>query len=515
MKLQDLKTTLNDEKQLTENGAVGFKTTGKELLDLNFAASSLRHLDENKIYDRFVKAFYEDKLLAIKWLYFLRDVRGGMGERRSFRAILKNLAHVQPNLVKQLIPITAEYGREDDLWCLLDTDVRDDVIKYIRIKLVSDTKNASEGKPISLLGKWLPSSYSKKEEKRKWAQIIYSGLGMTKKEYDEVLKTLRNKLDVIECKISRNEWEEINYPAVPSKANLLYRNAFLRHDEERRRAYLASLVKGETKINAGALFPHDVVHSYSMGYWRNLKKYDESLEQLWKSLNKYAIEGEGVIVVADGSGSMTSGVDSNSNVTALEVANALAIYFSEGLSGEFKDKYITFSARPQLVDMSKCNSLKEKLEVAYRYNEVANTNIEAVFDLILETAVRNGYTQKEMPSNVLILSDMEFDSCATDNSHASDWSYSHGMRSTLFDEIAKKYAAHGYKMPRLTFWNLCSRTGTIPVKQNDMGVSLVSGFSPAIVKMVMSNKTDPYEVLVEQLNVPRYDLVEEAFNKVK
>ena len=193
---------------------------------------------------------------------------------------------------------------------------------------------------------------------------------------------------------------------------------------------------------------------------------------------------------------------------ALEVVNALAIYFAEKNYDDFKDKYITFSSRPQLVDFSQCDSLRDKLRVAYRHNECSNTNIEKVFDLILTTAVNNHMKQEDMPRNVLIISDMEFDSCATCN-NGSRW-YANRPDARLFEVIKKRFENAGYQMPRLVFWNVNSRTGTIPVKENDLGVALVSGFSTNVCKMVMSGKTDPYECLVETLMSERYDAVEAA-----
>ena len=239
--------------------------------------------------------------------------------------------------------------------------------------------------------------------------------------------------------------------------------------------------------------------------YNELKNKYEALEQMWISLTDIG-NIENTIVVADGSGSMTVTVDHNSSVTALEIANALAIYCGERCSGEFKDKYITFSNRPQLVDMTTAHSLHDKLEIAYRHGEVANTNIEAVFDLILTTAIKNNMTQDEIPQNVLILSDMEFDTCAMGNRGR--------VNATLFDNIADKYAEHGYKLPRLVFWNLNSRTGTIPVKQNEMGVALVSGFSTNIMKLVLNGELDPYVALVKELNSERYNAVEEALNTI-
>ena len=383
------------------------------------------------------------------------------------------------------------------------------MIDYIekRLKLDCDLMNA--GSNVSLLAKWLPSATTSSKESRKYASMIYHDLNMSKTEYRKVLKKLRDYIDVVESKMSRNEWSDIDYSHVPSKANILYRNAFMRHDEERRTEYLESLQKGETKINSSVNYPHDIVHAYDVNlpnrWFRSSDdtntKVDETLEQLWKSLPDYGSLDEGTIVVADGSGSMTVRIG-NSKVEALEVANALAIYFSERLKGEFKDKYITFSENPKLVDLSKCSTLRDKIVEALRHSEVANTNIYRVFKLILDVAIKNGYSQEDLPKSILILSDMEFD-CGTE-----------GWDQTLFEAISEEYKEHGYMLPRLVFWNLCSRTGTIPIKENPLGVALVSGFSPAITDMVLSGELDPYKCLVDKLNSDRYTPIEKALESV-
>ena len=512
--MNSLKTEMNNQTQRTENGAVGFKTTGKALLDLNFGVSSLRNQTEDLIESKFVDAFYEDKLIATKWLFYLRD-RDGIGERRSFRVMMKYLASNHPEIAKAVLALIPEYGRFDDVFCLMDSTLRYDVIDLIKKQLNSDAKNMMENKPISLLAKWMPSINASSFETKKLAKELRKELGMTEAQYRKTLSKLRKYLDVVEVKMSAKEWENINYSTVPSRANLVYNSAFLRNDEERRRTYLAALERGDknVKINASVLFPHDIVHKYTEGRCSiRGKAKDVALEELWKALPDY-VKGHGnTICVADGSGSMTSRVG-NTGVTALDVANALAIYFAERSSGQFKDNYITFSANPKLVDFSKAKTLKEKIEIALKHDEIANTNIEAVFDLILKTAIKNNMTQEELPQNILILSDMEFDSCATTNRSNGYWGRCRPDQ-TLFDTFAQKYAEHGYKLPRLVFWNICSRTGTIPVKQNDLGVALVSGFSPAIVKMVLSNSIDPYECLLEQLNTERYQQVEDAVKDI-
>lgn len=504
-----MQNTLNDEfnVSVSENGALGYRTSGKELLDLNFAVASLRGASEQAIVEKFTKAFFEDKILAMKWLFFARDARGGLGERRLFRIVLKSLIENNPEMVIPVINLIPEYGRYDDLWCLLDNQESAKVVyNIVEEQLIEDLHNMKENKPISLLAKWLPSPNASSEKTKKYAKQIYKTFGLTEREYRQILSRLRKYLDVVEVKMSAKNWSEIRYEAVPSRANLIYNGAFLRNDEERRREYLGRLEKGETKINASTLYPHDIVHKYSGRYHK-----DATIEALWKALPD-TVQGCGnTIVVADGSGSMTCNIGGNTRVTALEVANALAIYFAEHSSGEFKDKYITFSERPQLVDFSNANSLYDKLRIAITHSECANTNIEKVFDLILTTAIKHNMSQKDMPKNVLIISDMEFDSCAT-SGDSNRWSRNK-PNQRLFDVIAKRYTDAGYQLPRLVFWNVNSRTGTIPVKENDLGVALVSGFSVNIVKMVMSGKTDPYECLLETLNSERYAPVEDALKQ--
>lgn len=516
MFMSAMRNELNNEKQTTENGAVGYRTTGKKLLDLNFSVASLRSASEQEIINKFMDAYWEDPVVAIKWLWYSRDCREGLGERRLFRIILKHLAQEKTEVVKAVLKFVGEYGRYDDLWCLLDTDLKQNVISGVAEQLSEDMENMKRSKSISLCSKWCPSENCSSKETKRYATIVRKGLGMTPRNYRKMLSRMRKYIDVVECKMSAREWGGINYEAVPSRANLIYNNAFLRNDEERRRAYLNALEKGEAKINAGTLFPHDIIHKY--GY---ASRTDAALEGMWKALPD-TVKGCGnTIVVADGSGSMTCNVGGKTSVTALDVANSLAIYFAERSSGEFKDKYITFSERPQLVDFSNAKTLRDKINIARAHNEVANTNIEAVFDLILSTAVNNHMRQEDIPANVLIVSDMEFDSCATSGvptTTINSWGWCPSSRvrptTTLLDTIAKKYAAYGYKLPRLVFWNVNSRTGTIPVKENDLGVALVSGFSVNIVNMVMSNKLDPYECLLDVLNVERYQAIEDAIRDI-
>lgn len=514
MKIEDIKNELNSELQRTENGALGYATSGKALLDMNFKTSSMRNMSDKDILALFHEAMAEDPKITIKWLFFLRDREQGMGERKSFRIMLKDLCEDRPNLVMKLIPLVLYYGRWDDLWRLLDSDnakVFNTLIDIVGDQLSTDIQNAQLNKPISLLGKWLPSLSSKKQENRRWAAKIRKALFLSKEEYRNICTSLRKYLDVVEVKMSDKEWSKINYESVPSRANLLYRNAFLRNDAARRAKYLESLQRGETKINAKVLSAADIVHSYcdQSGWYNQVESYDESLEQLWKNLPNYMPDGASAIVVSDSSGSMTTRVG-NTNLTAYQVAEALAIYMSERLTGEFKDCFITFSSKPQLLNMSNFKSLHEKLKYYDSEALMSNTNIKAVFDLILRVAVNNHYSQEDLPQNIIICSDMEFD---TAQGYSPFWSRNDTRCSKAdFEAIKDEYAQYGYKMPSLTFWNICGRTNTVPLQENELGVHLLSGFSQAIVYMAFSTKLDPYECLIERLNSERYDMVEEVLS---
>lgn len=497
--MNKMKETLDEEfnENITENGAVGYKTTGKAILDFNYKVSSYRNKSKEEIIKDFNKVWLDDKVLAMKFLFFIRDREEGLGERRLFRIIIKHLANTEPEMVKKVIPIIAEYGRYDDLLELFDTPVEKEVLNEFANQLFADDLDADSNKPISLLAKWLPSINASSKVQKERAKKIIKSLNTTEKNYRKLLSKLRKHIDVTERKMCSNEWDKIKYENVPSRANLNYNNAFLRHDEERRRDFLSKVEKGEKKINAGKLYPHDIVHKYmkEQGWNTTVKIKDETLEQLWKALPSKEIAN--TLVVADGSGSMTSTIG-NTNVTALDVANSLAIYFAEHNKGQFKDKYITFSEHPQFVDFEGCTSLHDKIRKALAYDEVANTNIKAVFDLILETARQYNLSQDEMPANILIISDMEFD-YATDGD----------INEKLFKIIERQYDEAGYKLPRLVFWNVNSRTGTIPLKENELGIALVSGFSTNIAEMVMSNELDPYKVLLEKLGTERYKRIAE------
>jgi hypothetical protein len=489
-----MKEENDNRKSFTENGAVAYETSGKEILDFNFKLSGYRKASIEDIQRDFERVYFEDPIRALRFLFWVGDIREGVGERKVFRAGITWLANNRKDEMKALIPFISEYNRFDSLLPLLDTELKHDVVVYYKEQLKKDIQDMKNGNPISLLAKWLPSENASSAETIRYAKILIKEFNWNSAVYRKTLSTLRKYLDVVEVKMSAKNWNEIDYNKVPSKANLIYNEAFLRNDENRRREFLDNLKKGEAKINAGVLQPHEIVTKYEVTRWGR-GVYDETLEQLWKNLPDISITN--TLVVRDGSGSMISKI--SGNTTCLDVATALTIYAAEHNSEGWKNKFVTFSSQPKVVDISKCNNLFEKLRYIYGYDECSNTDIYATMKLILNTAVKNKISQEDMPGCILILSDMQFD--------GRYFNFS----KTLFENIIDEFEASGYKMPKLCFWNINDRgENTIPLKQNDFGLILCSGFSVQIMKMMMSGELDPYKVLLETINSPRYDPIEEV-----
>jgi hypothetical protein len=494
----------NSEKTLTANGAVAYKSSKTALVDFNFAISGYRNSDPQIIKNDFSKILYEEgEDITAKYLAYVMDIREGLGERQISKFCLQWLAETRPDIVIKIMPFIDFYNRWDTVVFLTDPNqinnefVRNFAIEKIKNQLIEDLKNVNTNKSISLLGKWMPSENASSKETVRIARYLQKELNVTPKNYRRMLSLLRSKLHVVECDMSSNNWGNIEYSAVPSKANLNYANSFMRHDEERRKEYLESLKKGETKINAKTLAPHEIIRKYTGNYGWYLNSntpYNEDLELLWKNLKNNQV-GD-LLIVRDGSGSMTT--TTQAGIRPLDVATALAIYASERNKGIWKDKFITFSANPKFIDLSKCKTLRDKLERTYQEDSCENTNIYKTMRLILDVAVKNNYKQKDFPT-ICILSDMQFDGC------------SFHLDESLFDSISDLYESYGYTMPKIIFWNLDTRVSrTIPMQQNSMGLILLSGFSTNLFNMVLSNEIDPYKALLKILNSERYKPVEDA-----
>lgn len=512
----------NNEKSYTANDGTAYHTSGSPLVDLNFSVPTLRQvavdfygkskhdryfygahhtMDAVEALRLFIISYEEDPLYTMKWLMYARHIKLGLGERDVFRMMLTKIGDLHPEMALQFIIGTElwNYGRWDDvLRIFFDTTsgiLHDGLGEVIANQFRRDVMGCGLGDSISLLAKWMPSNNTSSKQKRSEAAILQSLLHLSAREYRKTLSRLREHLAVVDRKASLNQWNDINYNHVPSKANLKYRNAFLKHDEERRQAYLTSLEKGDdsVKINANSMFLYDIVQAYvkADSCWdSSLNPYDETLEQLWNA-QEAPKDYDDILVIRDGSGSMGQQLSGNSSVTALSVADSIALYCAQHNKNEsFKNRFITFSNRPQMVDISICETLRDKLRRLHRFDDYSNTDIEATFDLILDTAVRNHLRQEELPSACLIISDMQFDQATK-----------HDDNTTVIESCRKKFEAIGYTMPRLIFWNVSVYAhNTIPVQMHPSGVILVSGFSKSIVDMVVSREVNPERALKVELD---------------
>ena len=315
-----------------------------------------------------------------------------------------------------------------------------------------------------------------------------------------MLSILRKHSKVVEVDTSANNWKEIEYERVPSYANLKYKDAFLRHDTDRRKDYLNKLKEGKTTINAGTLFMYDIIHNYrkdcDVYHGFNVTK-DDSLEQLWKNLPTPA-KLSNTLVVRDGSYSMIDRISGKSSLTSMDIGDSICIFLSQFNTGEFKNKFITFSSKPKIVDLTSTDDLSVKINILGKYDDCSNTNIEKVFNLILNTAIKNKIKQEDMPERIVIVSDMQFDCACTSTPD-----------QTLFESFIEKYKEHGYKMPKLIFWNTSIYADqNVPLRTNENGVTLLSGFSSSVVNMVVNDELDPFKALIKTLKNKKYDCVD-------
>ena len=504
------KADARESVSITENGAVGYARSGHALTDFFFNVGSMRKAGPIEIANAFAEVYAEDKQRALELMFFVRDCRGGQGEKHVFNAIFGWVVKNDPSAAISLLSLIPEYGSWKSFFELTPyfLSASEDVRKAANTLFMDQWDNDIDGmeaeKSISLMAKWCPSANASSQETKNRARYWRSVLGVTEKEYRKTLASLRDYIKVLETKMSANKWSEIDYNAVPSRAGVIYRNSFLKHDETRRRQWLEDLKKPESgaKINTGVLDCPTVVSKYVRDIWRGDYTNDEdaTLEAAWADMVKKGRESgvNGFIPVIDGSGSMTINV--GGNLSALDVARGLGLYFAAINAEPWRGKAIEFGSQPEFFEVDTDSSLLNQLKIAARHADCGTTNLEAVFDLVLKAAIDGNLKQEEIPG-IIIFSDMEFDFACQNP----------GAR--LFKQIEQKWNAAGYKLPKLFFWNINSRTGTLPMIENDLGVGLISGFNQSIMKMVMSNEVDPYKIIIEQLDAPRYDLVRKALSK--
>lgn len=490
-------------KTFTENGAATYASTMSDCLDLFATIGALRNASDEDVIRRFVKAYAEDPDLAMKTLFFARDIRGGLGERKVFKTILSFLAVAEPESVKKNIEYVAEYGRYDDLLALMGTPVELEVMAYIEkvlkedIKAVTDAKmatdNNSEAKArevsISLLAKWLPSVNTSNKEAVRNARKIARYMGMTDAKYRKTLSALRAQIKIIENNLREKDYS-FAYENQPSKALYKYRRAFIRNDEERYIAFITKAEADPSVMHTKALTPYDVIAPVVNNHLRVFTEDERRvMNATWNSLENYA-GAENSLVVVDGSGSMYW----SQNPSPAAVAQSLGIYFAERNTGAFKGHFITFSKNPRLIEI-KGRDIVEKVRYCMGFNECSNTDLEKTFELILTTAVDNGLKQSDMPQKIYIISDMEFDRCAGNAS------------ATNFEHAKAMFETFGYKLPQIVFWNVESRNAQQPVKVNDRGVALVSGCNPQIFGMLKEDNLEPYNFMLSVLRSERYDKI--------
>ncbi len=469
----------------TENGARALATTGSCCLDLFSSIGGLRQEPETEITRRFQRAFAEDPDLAMKTLFFARDVRGGLGERRVFRVILRWLCRNEPESVRRNLGYIAEFGRFDDVLALFGTPCEQDALDWIRDRLQEDRAAWEAGEPVSLLAKWLPSANASCGETVRQAKKIARYLGMREGEYRRILSALRAQIQILENHLRERDYT-FDYAQQPSCAMLKYRKAFLRNDRERYQAFLEQVRSGAASLHTGALTPYQMVAPL-LESWREVSEEERlSLDTAWRSLENFA-GNRNALVVIDGSASMYGW----GKPQPAAVAISLGLYFAERNTGAFRNHFITFSQHPRLVEIQG-RDLFERARFCQSYNEVANTNIQRVFELVLQAAVKGHVPQEEMPETLYIISDMEFDSCTKDAS------------LTNFQYAKQLFEENGYHLPQVVFWNVASRSGHQPVSRNEQGVALVSGCTPRLFAMLAEGKLSPEACMREILGSQRY-----------
>lgn len=483
--LQELKKEAN--YTLTENGALTYISTMSHCLDLFATIGGLRNTNEDEVIARFIRAYAENSDIAMKVLFYTRDVRGGLGERRIFRVILKFLCQNHPASVKKNLNLISEYGRYDDLLVLMDTPCEEAAIELMKGQLDKDMVAVlTDSGEVSLLAKWLPSVNTSNAEKVRLGRKLAKAFGMSEKEYRKTLAVLRKKIDIIENYLREVDYS-FAYERQPGKAMLKYRAAFNAHDKERYASFLDKVSRKEAKLHTGNLMPYEIVRPF---YVKNVSEEDAAiLNVTWNAMENFTGDRNALVVI-DGSGSMYSGGDP----IPATVAQSLGLYFAERNKGAFANHFITFSARPQLIEV-KGKTLLEKLQYISSFNEVADTNLQAVFELILNTAVKNQISADEMPERIIIISDMEFNLCVKDG------------KMTNFEYAKHIFAEAGCQLPEVVFWNVASRKQQVPVRKNEQGVKLVSGCNARLFEQVVSDVLNPYELMLEIIGSERYERI--------
>ncbi len=462
----------------TENGAVALNTTGSACLDLFGTIGSLREAEEIRIQSLFAEAFREDPLSAVKIVFYARDIRGGLGERKTFRVLLRYMAEKHPDALAPNLDLIGVFGRYDDLYCLIGTPLEDAMWETMKKQFEEDRDNLRAGNAISLLAKWIKTADASSEKTRKLGILTAKKLGYPVYDFKRMVRSMRKHIRVVECLMSANRWDEIRYSEVPSRAMMIYRKAFLRHDEERFQEFINKAADGEEKINASALYPYDIVEKI-------LYRHEDSqvLEAQWRQLPDYIEKGMNAVVMADVSGSMYG--------RPLATSIGLAIYFAERNTGEYRNLFMTFSECPQIVTL-KGETLAEKVGNISKCAWGMNTSLERAFMRVLDIAARGRVRKDEMPRAIIVISDMEIDSCGD-----KEWFF--------YEEMEERYRENGYEIPNVVFWNVNSRHDVFHADKSRRGVQLCSGQSVTVFRQMLACiGSTPLELMQKVISSERY-----------
>lgn len=473
---------------LTENGAVTLRTTGSDCLDLFSTIGALRKADENDIIERFIRAYCESPDTAMKILFYARDVRGGLGERRTFRILLRWLADNHSASVIKNIQYIPEFGRYDDLLELSGTACESEAVAFIKEQLEKDVEALDKDGDVSLLAKWLPSVNTSNDAAVRAGKKLAKLLGMSESKYRKTLSALRAQIKIIENNLREKKYD-FDYEKQPSKALFKYRQAFIRNDNDRYTDYLDRVSKGEAKMNTGTLMPYELVESVLNKLTAMSEEEKTAVNTTWEKLEDFGGD-ENILAVIDGSGSMYAW----KAPTPASVALSLGLYFAERNTGAFANHFITFSHAPQMIEI-KGDNFVDKLRYVTTFDEVADTNLEAVFRLVLETALKYKVPQSELPSKLVIISDMEFNYCVEDGD------------LTNFENARRMFEENGYRLPDVVFWNVASRNRQQPVSQNEQGAALVSGCTPRLFSMIAGGELSPLKIIMEIIGSERYSMI--------
>ena len=481
----------------TENGAVAHKSTLNKIYDMFALGGAYRNRTDEDCILLFKNALEEDETLALKCLFYLRDIRGGQGERRFFRVCFNWLAKNYPEIARRNLINLAEYGRYDDLYCVVGTSVEKDMFALIKEQLEKDiaSMNESEKSGVSLLAKWLKSENASSKETKMLGNKTRIALGLTHKSYREILSALRTRINIVEKLMSEKRFNEIEYSKIPSKAGLIYRNAFAKRDAERYKEFMASK---ETKVNAGVNYPYEMVREVTKHlnhyYWQEDYKWTEeernALQKFWNQQKDY-LQGKPckMMGVIDTSGSMTSA--GWGTVAPIDVAISIGMYAAERVGGPFKNHFISFASQPQLIEIEGIDFV-DKVKRIYNKNLVDNTNLRAAFDLIKNIALQPGVNLDDVPNTLVVVSDMEIDG-------GSYWR-SEATRVTEMESIRNEWKSLGLPMPHLVYWNVNARNNLI---LDNSEATYVSGCSPVIFESIISGKSG-WDLCYDKLMSERY-----------